>query len=91
MKCQYLMTTKCASKKSFREMKRRILLSPELLNFKLGTTVHKIIILNTRMFTLMKSDNLILLASSTGGWDPTVNVQYTELQLLSNRKNECSG
>lgn len=79
MKCQYLMTTKCASKKPFREMKRRILSSPELLNFKLGTTVHKIIILNTRMFTLMESGNLIFLADSTGGWDPTVNVQYTEL------------
>lgn len=59
-------------------MKRRIS-SPELLNFKLGTTVHKIIILNTRVFTLMESGNLILLADSTGGWDPTVNVQYTEL------------
>lgn len=88
MKCQYLMTTKCASKKSFREMKRRILLSPELLNFKLGTTVHKIVILNTRMFTLVESGNLILLAGSTGGWDPTVNVQYTELWLLSNKQEK---
>lgn len=79
MKCQYLMTTKCVSKKPFREMKRRILSSLELLSFKLRTTVHKIIILNTRMFTLMEGGNLIFLADSTGGWDPTVNVQYTEL------------
>lgn len=73
------MTTKCASRKPFREMKRRILSSPELLNFKLGTTVHKIIILNTGVLTLTESGNLILLADCTGGWDPTVNVQYTEL------------
>ena len=79
MKCQYLMTTKCASKKPFREMKRRILSSPELPNFELGQTVHKLIILNSRMFTLMESGNLILLAESTGGWYPTVNVQYIEL------------
>lgn len=31
------------------------------------------------MFTLMEGGNLIFLADSTGGWDPTVNVQYTEL------------
>lgn len=73
------MTTKCASKKPFREMKRRISSSSELLNVKLGTTVHKILILSTRMFTLMESGNLILLADSTEDWDPTVNVQYTEL------------
>lgn len=60
-------------------MKRRILWSPEQLNFKLETTVHKIILLNTRVFALMGSGNLAFLADSTGGWDPTVNVQYTEL------------
>lgn len=60
-------------------MKRRILSSPELLNFKLGTTFYKIVVLNTRMLTQMESGNLILLAESTEGWDPTVNVKYTEL------------
>jgi len=35
------------------------------------------------MFTPVESGNLILLADGIEGWDPTVNVQYTELQLLS--------
>lgn len=83
MKHQYLMTTKCASKKPLGEMKR-IVSSPEQLNFKPGTTDHKIIILNIRTFTPMESGNLIPLADSTEGWDPSVNVQCTEPQLLSN-------
>lgn len=77
------MTTKCASKKPLREMKR-IVSSPELLNFKLGTSDHRIIILSIRTFTPMESGNLIPPADSTEGWDPSVNVQCTEPRLLSN-------
>lgn len=36
------------------------------------------------MFTPVESGNMIPLTDGIKGWDPTVNVQHTELQLLSN-------
>lgn len=36
------------------------------------------------MFTPVESGNTIPPTDGIEGWDPTVNVQHTELQLLSN-------